>query len=87
MGGRGVDAQVGQGVGLLAAREQPFHLRPVGGEPIKGVWGLRMGVLNFSPAENLQPATTDEVILPKGGITDLVRNPLAEDFKSTFTTK
>jgi hypothetical protein len=46
-----------------------------------------MGVVNFSPNEALMPATTYEVILPKGGITDLTRNAIAEDFKSTFTTK
>ena len=62
-------------------------MRPVGGEPLKGTWGSRMGVLNFSPNEDLKPGTTYEVVLPKGGITDLVRNPIAEEFKSTFTTK
>ena len=63
-----------------------FSVHPIGGAPIKGNWGLRMGVLNFAPAEDLQPGTTYEVVIPKGGITDLVRNPIAEDFKSTFTT-
>ncbi len=64
-----------------------FIVRPVGGEPIKGVWGSRMGVINFSPNEDLKPATTYEVVLPKGGITDLVENAISDDFKSTFTTK
>jgi hypothetical protein len=64
-----------------------FIVRPVGGEPLAGVWGSRMGVINFSPNESLKPATTYEVVLPKGGITDLVQNPIADDFKSTFTTK
>jgi hypothetical protein len=46
-----------------------------------------MGVVNFSPNEDLKPATTYEVVLPKGGITDLTQNAIAEEFKSTFTTK
>lgn len=89
--GRNVKSRIGisftDNIEFATVNSASFIVRPMGGEPIKGVWGLRMGVLNFSPNENLKPATTYEVILPKGGITDLVRNPLAEDFKSTFTTK
>lgn len=89
--GRNVKSRIGisftDNIEFTTVNPASFIVRPVGGEPIKGVWGLRMGVLNFSPSENLKPATTYEVILPKGGITDLVRNALAEDFKSTFTTK
>jgi hypothetical protein len=88
---RSVKSRIGvsftDNIELATVNDASFIVRPVGGAAIKGVWGLRMGVLNFSPAEDLKPATTYEVILPKGGITDLVRNPLAEDFKSTFTTK
>jgi hypothetical protein len=72
---------------FATVNEASLIVRPMGGEPIKGVWGLRMGVLNFSPNEDLKPATTYEVIIPKGGITDLVQNAVAEEFKSTFTTK
>lgn len=89
--GRSVKSRIGvtftDNIELATVNDASFIVRPMGGEPIKGVWGLRMGVLNFSPAEDLKPATTYEVILPKGGVTDLVRNALAEDFKSTFTTK
>ncbi len=87
---RSVKSRIGisftDNIELATVNDASFIVRPLGGEPIKGVWGLRMGVLNFSPAENLKPATTYEVVLPKGGITDLVQNALAEDFKSTFTT-
>jgi hypothetical protein len=62
-------------------------VRPMGGEPLAGKWGLEMGVLNFDPDQDLQPKTTYEVILPKGGLTDLVGNALAEEFRSTFTTQ
>lgn len=72
---------------FTTVNEASFIVRPVGGEPIKGTWGSRMTVLNFSPNEDLKPGTTYEVVLPKGGITDLVQNGIAEEFKSTFTTK
>jgi hypothetical protein len=61
-------------------------VRPMGGEPIKGSYGLYMGILNFDPDEDLMPNTTYEVILPKDGVKDLVGNGIAADFKSTFTT-
>jgi hypothetical protein len=72
---------------LATVNVASFIVRPVGGQPIAGKWGSEMGFVNFDPDQDLQPKTTYEVILPKGGITDFVGNGLAEDFKSTFTTK
>jgi hypothetical protein len=45
-----------------------------------------MGVINFDPDGDLLPGTTYEVVLAKGGVTDYVGNPLATEWKSTFTT-
>ena len=64
-----------------------FIVRPMGGQPLAGRWGLRMGVVNFDPDEPLKAATTYEVVLPQGGVKGLVGNALAQEFKSTFTTK
>jgi hypothetical protein len=72
---------------LATVNAASFIVRPVGGAPLKGKWGSRMTVLNFDPDEDLKPATTYEVVLPKDGITDLVQNGIAAEFKSTFTTK
>jgi hypothetical protein len=89
--GQAVTSRIGisftDNIEFVTVNAASFIVRPVGGEPLKGTWGSRMGVVNFSPNEALMPATTYEVILPKGGITDLTRNAIAEDFKSTFTTK
>jgi Bacterial Ig-like domain len=89
--GQSVKSRVGisltDNVEFVTVNAASFIVRPMGGEPLKGTWGSRMGVINFSPNEDLKPATTYEVVLPKGGITDLVGNAIAEDFKSTFTTK
>jgi hypothetical protein len=71
---------------LATVNAASFIVRPVGGQALAGKYGVRMGVVNFDPDEDLQPATTYEVVLPKGGIADFVGNTLAADWKSTFTT-
>jgi hypothetical protein len=71
---------------LATVNGASFIVRPVGGQPLAGKWGARMGVVNFDPDQDLQPGTTYEVVLPKGGLADLVGNTLAAEWKSTFTT-
>lgn len=89
--GQSVKSRIGlsftDNIELATVNEASFIVRPMGGAPLKGKWGSRMGVLNFDPDEDLKPATTYEVVLPEGGITDLVQNGMAQEFKSTFTTK
>jgi hypothetical protein len=72
---------------LATVNAASFIVRPVGGQPLAGKWGLRMGVVNFDPDQDLQPGTTYEVVLPAGGVGDLVGNRLASEWKTTFTTK
>ncbi|MEO5769949.1 MAG: Ig-like domain-containing protein [Polyangia bacterium] len=72
---------------LATVNQASLIVRPMGGQPIAGKWGLNYTVVHFSPDEPLQPKTTYEVILPAGGMTDLVGNPIAQEFKSTFTTE
>jgi len=71
---------------LATVNAASFIVRPVGGQPLPGKWGLRMSVVNFDPDQDLQPGTTYEVVLPKGGVADFVGNTLATEWKSTFTT-
>ena len=71
---------------LATVNGASFIVRPMGGAPLSGKYGVRMGVLNFDPDEDLQPGTTYEVVLPAGGIADLVGNTLASEWTSTFTT-
>jgi hypothetical protein len=71
---------------LATVNAASFIVRPVGGQALPGKWGLRMGVVNFDPDQDLQPGTTYEVVLPRGGVADLVGNTLAVEWKSTFTT-
>jgi hypothetical protein len=71
---------------LATVNGASFIVRPVGGQPLAGRYGSRMGVVTFDPNEDLQPGTTYEVVLPKGGVADLVGNGMAAEWKSTFTT-
>jgi hypothetical protein len=71
---------------LATVNAASFIVRPVGGQPLPGKFGLRMSVINFDPDGDLQPGTTYEVVLPKGGVADLVGNRLTTDWKTTFTT-
>ncbi len=72
---------------LATVNGASFIVRPVGGQPLSGKYGVRMGVVNFDPDEDLQAGTEYEVVLPAGGIADYVGNTLSSEWKSTFTTK
>lgn len=61
-------------------------VRPVGGEPLAGMWGINLTFANFWPAAPLEPDTTYEVLLPAGGIADYVGNTLAADYEAVFST-
>jgi hypothetical protein len=74
-------------VELATVTPETLIVRPVGGEPIAGNWGVYATVLNFDPAEDLLPGTTYEVVIPAGGLKDYVGNGIAAEFKSTFTTQ
>jgi hypothetical protein len=71
---------------LATVNAASFIVRPEGGAPLPGTYGSRMGVLNFDPEQDLAPGTY-EVVLPAGGLTDLVGNALATEWKSTFTVE
>ncbi len=72
---------------LATVNGASFIVRPVGGQALPGRYGVRMSVVNFDPDQDLQPGTTYEVVLPKGGVADYVGNTLATEWKSTFTTQ
>jgi DNA-binding beta-propeller fold protein YncE len=71
---------------LATVNPSSFIVRPVGGEPVAGSWGCTYTVLTFAPDAPLEPRTDYEIILPAGGIRDLVGNPIAAQFESTFST-
>jgi hypothetical protein len=72
---------------LATLNAASFVVRPMGGPTLAGKWSAAWGVVNFDPDEDLKSKTTYEIVLPKGGMADLVGNALAQDFKATFTTQ
>ncbi|MEM9015461.1 MAG: LamG-like jellyroll fold domain-containing protein [Verrucomicrobiota bacterium] len=61
-------------------------VRPVGGAALSGTYSTQMGMVNFVPDLPLEVNTTYEVIVPEGGIRDVVGNGAREAFYSTFST-
>jgi hypothetical protein len=74
-------------VELATVDTRSFIVRKIGGQALPGKWGVSMSVLNFDPDGDLEPGTEYEVVLPAGGIKDYVGNGIAEEFRSTFTTR
>lgn len=54
--------------------------------PLEGTYSGQEGAVNFWPARPLEPATTYEVVVPAGGVTDVSGNPTTAEFRASFTT-
>lgn len=63
-----------------------FIVRPLGGNTLAGTYSVQLGIVNFAPTQALLPSTTYEVLLPAGGVKDYAGNPIATDYRATFTT-
>jgi hypothetical protein len=67
--------------------EGAIQLRKVGDPtPLAGSWGLQHTVVTFDPAEPLEQDTVYEIVVPVGGLTDLVGNAVAQEWRSLFST-
>ena len=53
---------------------------------LTGTFSTQMGIINFAPSAPLLPDTIYEVILPVGGVRDVVGNTLREEFRMRFST-
>jgi cytochrome c peroxidase len=73
-------------IDLRTVNDSTFILRPVGGSALSGKYSTQLGVVNFFPDEPLLPEQPYEVVVPKGGVKDLVGNPTESSFVSSFTT-
>lgn len=89
--GQAVTSRIGlsftDNIELATVDHRSLIVRPVGGAPLPGKWGVSMSILHFDPDGVLEPGTTYEVVLPAGGVKDYVGNGIPEEFKSTFTTR
>jgi YVTN family beta-propeller protein len=73
-------------VDLRTVHAGTFIVRPLDGEPVPGVYSSQTGIVNFAPAAPLARDTTYEIVIPAGGIRDVVGNPVATTFRATFAT-
>jgi DNA-binding beta-propeller fold protein YncE/mono/diheme cytochrome c family protein len=64
-----------------------FIVRPKGGSPVAGTYSVQLGIVNFAPAQPLQPGTTYEVSIPAQGVRDYAGNAVTEAYKAEFTTE
>ena len=60
------------------------YLLPIGGVALAGKYGTTNTVLTFTPNEVLDPNTAYEIIIPAGGITDAVGNPVESTERFVF---
>jgi len=74
-------------IDITSLNTSTLIVRPVGSNtPVQGTYSTQMGMINFAPAAPLGNNVDYEVVLPAGGIRDLVGNAIATTFRSTFST-
>lgn len=73
-------------IDLRSINAETFIVRPVGGEAIPGSVSMQTGIVNFTPAQPLAVDATYEIIVPAGGIQDVMGNPTTREFRSVFST-
>ncbi|MEZ4555892.1 MAG: Ig-like domain-containing protein [Caldilineaceae bacterium] len=73
-------------IDLRSVNAETLIVRKVGGAQVTGRISGQTGIVNFWPDAPLDAETAYEVILPAGGVRDVVGNPLAQEFRATFST-
>lgn len=61
-------------------------IRPVGGEPLEGIYTYSFNTVSFGPDAPLTPDTTYEIVIPTSGLTDIMGNDLSEEVVAHFST-
>jgi len=89
--GRAVTSRIGfsfsDQIELATLDPSTVIVRPVlGGPALTGSFGVVHTVASFTPDAPLAPNTAYEIVLPTGGVRDLVGNGLVEAFRATFRT-
>jgi hypothetical protein len=71
---------------LSSVNTGTFIVREAGGTALPGKYSGQTEILNFFPDAPLKPGTEYEVVVPQGGIKDVVGNPTPTAFISKFRT-
>ena len=61
-------------------------VRPVGGEPLDGIFTYNFNTLSFGPNAPLAADTTYEVVLAEGGLADVMGNAMPDEVVFRFST-
>lgn len=73
-------------IDLETVDTQNVSIRPAGGEPLDGIYTYAFNTLSFEPNEPFEVDATYEVVLPAGGVSDVMGNALAEEVLFRFST-
>lgn len=73
-------------VDLETVSLETVTVRPIGGEPLSGIYTYQFNQLSFSPDEPFAADTSYQVSIPAGGLTDAMGNGLDDDFLAHFST-
>ncbi|MDB6015628.1 MAG: hypothetical protein JWR19_117 [Pedosphaera sp.] len=73
-------------IDLRTVTTNTIIVRPTGGTALPGRYSHQTGIVNFWPDQPFQSNITYEVVVPAGGIKDLVGNAISQSFTSRFTT-
>ncbi len=63
-----------------------FQVRPVGGDSLPGILSYTFNTLSFGPDAPFEPDTTYEIVVPAGGLADVMGNALEDDVVLRFST-
>ncbi len=73
-------------VDLSTLDNENIIVRPLDGVAIAGTFSSQTGIVNFTPLQPLDEETTYEIVVPAGGVQDVMGNPTPTTFQSTFST-
>ena len=71
---------------LESVRSDTVRLLDADGDVVAGTYSVHLGIVNFSPAEPLEPNATYSVQVVAGGVSDYAGNRIGSGFRSTFST-
>ena len=66
--------------------QENVSIRPVGGEPLDGIFTYNFNTLSFGPSAPLAADTTYEVVLAAGGVSDVMGNAIPDEIVIRFST-
>ncbi|MBX3125819.1 MAG: Ig-like domain-containing protein [Polyangiaceae bacterium] len=73
-------------IDFTSVDEATVILRKVGGPAVDGIRSYQSNIVSFAPLAPLEPNTTYELVLAKGGLRDVAGNAVDPGFVSLFST-